>query len=131
MNVDRNDLLKACKDAWAMLSKNAEKSDSPKGLVLGGQPGAGKSNIVRTFKNNLSPKPIFINADDFRTLHPKFDEIQQQYGKDAPLHTGEFADNVASAMLHMAIRHRYNVIIEGTFRNPDTPINTVTAPRPI
>lgn len=125
MNVDKQDLLRACKEVWPLLSQKAEKSDSPIGMVLGGQPGAGKSNTIKALQKQLNKSFVFINADEFRSYHPCFDEIQQQYGKDAPLHTGEFAGNVASAMLHMAIRHRYNIIIEGTFRNPDTPINTL------
>lgn len=124
MNVNKQDCLIAFKKAWDLLDK-PPTSKNPVGIVLGGQPGAGKSNAIGVLKERLNQSFVFINADEFRQYHPHFNEIQQQYGKDAPLHTGEFAGNVASAMLHMAIRHRYNVIIEGTFRNPDTPINTL------
>ena len=125
MSDEKQDLLSACEDAWLFLSKNVETTTSPVGIVLGGQPGVGKSNVVRKVEVKLFPKPIFINADDFRSLHPQFDEIQQQYGKDAPLHTGQFAGQVASSILQLAVHARLNIIIEGTFRNPETPINTL------
>lgn len=118
-------MLDTNREAWSFLSKNAQSCASPVGIVLGGQPGAGKSNVVRIIEKSLLPKPIFITADDFRSLHPNFEEIQNRFGKDAPLHTGQFAGQIACAILEMALRSRFNIIIEGTFRNPETPINTL------
>ena len=43
----------------------------PKAYILGGQPGAGKSNIQRWLKRK-DKNIIAINADDFRVYHPLF-----------------------------------------------------------
>lgn len=124
MNVDNQELLQACNLAWLTIDK-PQPSANPIGIVLGGQPGAGKSNAIRIIQSQLHQTFLFINADEFREYHPRFDQIQQQYGKDAPLHTGQFAGQVASSILQLAVHARLNIIIEGTFRNPETPINTL------
>lgn len=32
-----------------------------------------------------------MNPDEYRVFHPKYDEIQQQYGDEASKHTGLFS----------------------------------------
>ena len=117
-------LQKACDLTWQRLSKYAQSVDEPMGIVLGGQPGAGKSRVAQTLIG-MMPKPIYINADEFRSLHPEYLALQAKYGADAPKYTGEFSGQVAENILMRAIDARISVIIEGTFRNPATPIKTL------
>ena len=99
---------------------------SPKGYVLGGQPGAGKSGLIEKAKDLCYDNIIIISGDDFRKFHPDYKQLQERYGKDSPKHTAAFAGKMTEAILNKAVSGHYNVVIEGTFRNPATPIKTLS-----
>ena len=115
-------------DIWRDLLRkypNAKPCVNPQGFVLGGQPGAGKSNLLEKIANHLDGNVLIINADEFRRYHPQFDEIQAHYGDDAPKHTAEFSGKMAEQILNKALTEHYNIAIEGTFRTAETPLNTL------
>ena len=115
-------------DIWRDLLRkypNAKPCVNPQGFVLGGQPGAGKSNLLEKIANHLDGNVLIINADEFRRYHPQFDEIQAQYGDDAPKYTAEFSGKMAERVLNKALTEHYNIAIEDTFRTAQTPLNTL------
>ena len=123
-----NDYSKEFKKIWDDLLDDyhlAKPCTNPQGFVLGGQPGAGKSNLLKQIENRLNGNVLIINADEFRRYHPQFDEIQAQYGDDAPKHTAEFSGKMAEQILNKALTEHYNIAIEGTFRTAQTPLNTL------
>ncbi|MBQ9183335.1 MAG: zeta toxin family protein [Neisseriaceae bacterium] len=123
-----NDYSKEIKIIWYELLDDyhlAKPCVNPQGFVLGGQPGAGKSNLLKQIENRLNGNVLIINADEFRRYHPQFDEIQAQYGDDAPKHTAEFSGKMAERVLNKALTEHYNIAIEGTFRTAETPLNTL------
>ena len=99
-------------------------SRKPLGYVLGGQPGSGKSVLTETIKKN-NKNIISINGDEYRSWHPYFSEIQNTYGKDSSKITAKFAGKVTEALIKKAIKEKYNVVIEGTFRTAETPLKTL------
>ena len=99
-------------------------SRKPLGFVLGGQPGSGKSVLTETIKKN-NKNIISINGDEYRSWHPYFSEIQNTYGKDSSKITAKFAGKVTEALIKKAIKEKYNVVIEGTFRTAETPLKTL------
>lgn len=98
---------------------------SPKGFVLGGQPGAGKSNLVGIIRQELNRNILIINGDEFRRYHPNFDGIQEQYGIDSPKHTAAFSGHMTERVIEKALREGYNISVEGTFRTTETPMRTL------
>lgn len=98
---------------------------SPKGFVLGGQPGAGKSNLVGIIRQELNRNVLIINGDEFRRYHPNFDGIQEQYGIDSPKHTAAFSGHMTERVIEKALREGYNISVEGTFRTTETPMRTL------
>ncbi len=98
---------------------------SPKGFVLGGQPGAGKSNLVGIIRQELNRNVLVINGDEFRRYHPNFDGIQEQYGIDSPKHTAAFSGHMTERVIEKALREGYNISVEGTFRTTETPMRTL------
>ena len=100
-------------------------SSLPKGFVLGGQPGAGKSNLVQKIRAELNRNLLVINGDEFRRYHPDFDDIQAQYGKDAPKYTAAFSGMMTERVIAKALAEGYNVSVEGTFRTADVPMKTL------
>lgn len=97
----------------------------PKGFVLGGQPGVGKSNLVRKINEELGGNLLVVNDDEFRRYHPDFDEIQAKYGKDAPKHTAAFSAAITEKVIAKALSEGYNISVEGTFRTAEVPMKTL------
>jgi UDP-N-acetylglucosamine kinase len=98
---------------------------NPQGFVLGGQPSAGKSNLLLEAKKRLSRNILEINGDNFRKYHPDYKKLQKEQGQNSSLHTQEFSGNMTNAILNKAIAEKYNIVIEGTFRTSKTPIKTL------
>ena len=103
----------------------ATPQDKPIGYVLGGQPGAGKSKLIEMVGNSFNRNIIIINGDDFRKYHPLYKNFQEQYKQDSPTYTAEFSASMVEAVLQKAIDEKYNIVVEGTFRTAQVPINTL------
>ncbi|MCT7910724.1 zeta toxin family protein [Aliarcobacter butzleri] len=99
--------------------------NKPQGFILGGQPGAGKSNLLLEAKKKLNRNILEINGDNFRKYHPDYKKLQKEKGQDTSIYTQEFAAKMANAILSKAINEKYNIVIEGTFRTVETPIRTL------
>ncbi len=99
--------------------------NKPQAFILGGQPGAGKSNLLREATLKLNDNLIIINGDDFRKYHPNYNELQKEKAENSPNFTAEFAGKMTETILKKALNEKYNIVIEGTFRTSETPINTL------
>ena len=54
---------------------NTKKSvDSPVAIVLGGQPGARKSNIYQIARKRFSNNLVELDCDAFRVYHPYYEK---------------------------------------------------------
>ncbi len=128
--TDDEAVAKAFDSAWKMVLEGTDEKIEPvmlpKGYVLGGQPGAGKSGLIKRATQLCFNNIIIILGDDFRKFHPDYKKFQEQYGKDSPKYTAAFAGKMTEAILNKAVKEHYNIVIEGTFRNPATPINTLS-----
>lgn len=118
---------KAFESIWDGLisEKTVRISSYPKGFVLGGQPGAGKSGLVRAIRAELGRNLLVVNGDEFRRYHPDFEAIQEKYGKDAPKHTAAFSGAMTEKVIAKALSEGYNISVEGTFRTTEVPIKTL------
>ena len=72
-----------------ILDKNplATPQKNPIGFVLGGQPGAGKSNLIDKIRKEQGKNVIVINGDDFRKYHPDYANLQISNQLDMPKHS--------------------------------------------
>ena len=105
---------------------NYKPVSNPKGIVLGGQPGAGKSNSVTNLKSShFGENVVVINGDEFRRFHPKFKEINDKYGKESVNYTGQLSGRITQMMIDKSVEERLNIIVEGTFRTAETPMKTL------
>jgi UDP-N-acetylglucosamine kinase len=93
-------------------------------IFLGGQPGSGKSNFY-TQDDNLS-NYIVIDGDRYRSYHPDYDDIVK-YDIDSYVErTQGFVNECIEHLIEDLSDKGYNLIIEGTLRNPNVPIKTCT-----
>lgn len=66
----------------------------PELIVLGGQPGAGKTGVLSTSQQELEAKGATwtINADDFAAYHPSYKQLQRTHGAAADMVRGVTSD---------------------------------------
>ncbi|WP_159991027.1 zeta toxin family protein [Pelistega ratti] len=119
-----DDVEKKFKDVWSdlLLGQTLSTSNNPKIVLLGGQPGAGKAFGSKKVIDELNGNVLVINGDDYRHYHSRYEDIYKVHNKEASKYTGDFAGLMVSKVRDEAIKHRFNVIIEGTFRTIETPL---------
>ena len=99
-------------------------NDFPQCYFIVGQPGAGKSTLANIFTGYLGGDVVFISGDDYRKYHPHYMELQKEYGDAAVLRTQKFAGAMTEALIGDLSDKKYNLIIEGTLRTVEVPVNT-------
>lgn len=93
-------------------------------FILGGQPASGKSNLANVIKSQFSDKKfLFVNGDIYRSFHPQADELVKAphtYSEKTQIFSNFFTEE----LIKEAAKNKYNIIVEGTMRNPQVPLNT-------
>lgn len=96
----------------------------PVAYILGGQPGAGKSSLHRIIKDKLNKNVITIDNDTFKSLHPNFELLVENYGKNYVEHVTPFSNKMTESLIEHFSNEGYNLTIEGTLRTLETPVKT-------
>ena len=91
-------------------------SSNPQGIILGGQPGSGKSFLSNEIKKEFIDNFIFISTDDLRPYHPAYSALQQN--PETVQNAANLVNPYASAWTERLIEHcitqKYNLIIDST-----------------
>lgn len=97
------------------------KSDSPTMVLVGGQPGAGKSTSIAAVEQEMKGRGGVMNiaADDLRQFHPKNAELMQKDDRTAADFTHADATRWAEKAEVYARAQGYNVLLEGTMKTPE------------
>ncbi|VOJ95005.1 zeta toxin [Streptococcus pneumoniae] len=106
------------------LTRGKKSSKQPIAILLGGQSGAGKTTIHRIKQKEFQGNIVIIDGDSFRSQHPHYLELQQEYGKDSVEYTKDFAGKMVESLVTKLSSLRYNLLIEGTLRTIDVPKET-------
>lgn len=91
-------------------------------IFLGGQPGAGKSYFYT--QDDSLVNYVFINGDKYRKFHPHYAEIIEYDLANMAQLTQYFTNRCVEQLIEDLSDAGYNMIIEGTLRNPAVPIGT-------
>ncbi|GHV48372.1 hypothetical protein FACS189499_07650 [Clostridia bacterium] len=122
-NYTPKQLTEAVEEIYFRYTKGMTAVSFPHAMILGGQPGSGKTTIQNAALAE-NPNMIVINADEFRRYHPNFAALNETFGVDSVLHTGAFSGAVAEKLIEKLSDEKYNLIIEGTLRTAETPLKT-------
>lgn len=91
--------------------------ESPSAVILGGQPGAGKSKLLdHSYQEFPGQNAVRINGDDFRQWHPHIQDILENDEANMAAHTDPDVRAWTKRLFDTAIETKRNVIFEGTMR---------------
>ena len=122
------------------LIKEASISDNPVAIYIGGQPGCGKSTMLRAIKEEKNNIVCIVGLDNYRIYHPnykKIEEVINEYwkdkketidsskGNDIAAFTSNFAGIVSDLIIEDLTDKKYNIAIEWGMRNPMVPLSTM------
>ncbi|QNR97713.1 zeta toxin family protein [Stenotrophomonas sp. 169] len=95
----------------------ATSLDSPKAIILGGQPGAGKGGLARAASSELRGDVIAIDPDALREFHPDVDRFREQNPYQWSGRTHMDASGWADEALGAASDAKKNLIFDTTLSN--------------
>jgi len=97
-------------------------SEHPTMVMVGGQPGAGKSKSMGAVESEFRGRGgvLTIAADDLRDFHPKNTLLMLANDRTAADYTHADASRWAEKAEAYARAHRYNVLLEGTLKTPES-----------
>ena len=90
-----------------------DPSGRPFAVIVIGQPGAGKSNVM-TYTGNELPTAVKIDIDDFRKYHPNFFELRQLPAEAYEAITGAFASRMIHLLTPALIERKHDLIFHKT-----------------
>lgn len=106
------------------LTRGKTISSTPKAVLLGGQSGAGKTTIHRIKQKEFQGNIIIIDGDSFRSQHPDYLALQEEYGKYSVDYTKDFAGKMVEHLIGELSKQSYHLLIEGTLRTTEVPRKT-------
>ncbi|QTG16986.1 BID domain-containing protein (plasmid) [Agrobacterium tumefaciens] len=114
-SIFRNDILPD------YLPEGVGRAWRPRLILLGGQPGAGKTAVLIASHAELdrSGPTIRIVGDDLRSYHPNFQAFQRQDPETASQFTQADAGRWAEKLLAAATERNVNIVFETTMRTPE------------
>ena len=91
-------------------------SSNPQGVILGGQPGSGKSGLPKQIIQEFKEAFIFISTDDLRLYHPAYESLQQnpETVQNAANDVSIYANYWTEKLIKYCIENKYNLIIDST-----------------
>lgn len=116
------DIIKILKENIVASKK---ESSQPKVILLGGLPGAGKTQLCNSVLKENSPREfVVIDVDDYRKYTPDLDKnyipTTEMVNK-----TASFCNKVADELLEYALQERKDIIVNTTLRETDLILNFI------
>lgn len=93
-------------------------------LLVGAQPGAGKTRGGDAAAQESGQPITRIIGDKFRQFHPRYHELLQMHPAAMPDGTAQALRGWVERAIAFARKNRYSVLVEGAFRNPEIPLHT-------
>ncbi len=98
----------------------------PIAVLLGGQSGAGKTTLHGLMRDYFSGNQVTVNGDGFRSYHPRYRQLDKEYGPESVNYTAKWAGSMTEAVVEALSLVGYNLAVEGTLRTAEVPTKTAT-----
>ena len=100
------------------LSQPVRTDETPKVIILAGQPGAGKSRLADR-GTDFDIGAVVVDVDTMREFHPSYKDAIEENDRTAADRVQSDAGTWADEVRDRAIEERHNIIIDATFKTPD------------
>lgn len=109
------------------LFRGATTVQTPTAIILGGQPGSGKTPLQAAAAREFADKGgiVKIIGDDLRAYLPHYKSLQRADDRTAGFYTDRDSGRLVEMAIAEAARRRVNVLVEGTMRDPETVVRTL------
>lgn len=127
MTFDKNIAEEMYNRASTQLKASVDKytpDDTKVVAIIGGQPGAGKSSITKKLEAKYNNNIVSLNGDDFKELYPRYTKLLAQDPDKTSDIVQPYSNYVVDRLKEDMMAKGLNVMVEGTMRNPDTPLKT-------
>jgi predicted ABC-type ATPase len=102
----------------------------PKVFILGGQPGAGKTELIGIVQQEMAGDVVICNADNFRQYHPRHAEIaKNEPAEFYPDITAPYAMLWNKMLRDYCEANRLNYVLETTFSSGSRMNDTISEVR--
>lgn len=98
---------------------------NPEVVILGGQPGSGKGELITQAQDILGINTVTCNADDYRDQHPAFKEIKSNHEQYYPDITADYSLVWNDRLRKYCEEKNFNYILETTFSSGDRMNDTI------
>ena len=115
--LDDEELLRAFQRIANCESMGITPSKQKIAVVVGGQPGAGKTNCITHSKNALGHNCVIIDNDAFRNYHPQVHEIKKYYPALFTDCTDQLSFKATPWLIDFMSDQGYNLIIHQTLKS--------------
>ena len=105
------------------VTKNKYPVSSPIAITLGGQPGAGKSNIYEIARERFSNNIVELDCDAFRIYHPYYKQIKNIFGNNDSIKTNPFIFKIVDLLIDELSNEKYNLIIESSLNSANSALD--------
>ena len=94
---------------------NVRPTDQAIAIILGGQPGAGKGELITIATKMLAGNLVICNADEYRDFHPLSDEIKANYEEFYPDITVDYSQPWNNGLRAFCEQQGLSYVMETTF----------------
>jgi len=116
--MNKDDVLKIFEANKNYILKDIRTDEKPIAVILGGQPASGKGSISRLIEEEYPNKKfLIVNGDVFREYHPNHSTLIKN-AESFSEKTQIFSNVFTEELIKTAGENKYNIIVEGTMRNP-------------
>ena len=99
--------------------------EKPTAIILGGQPGSGKSELITQAQSILGKNAVICNADDYRDYHPQSDDIKKNHEEFYPDITVKYSQPWNNQLKNYCEEQRLNYTLETTFSSGELMNKTI------
>ncbi|MBN8424414.1 zeta toxin family protein [Microbacterium esteraromaticum] len=102
------------------LFDSARKGSSPAFVLLTGAAGAGSGRAIARLRAEYGTELVPISTEDLEAFHPRYLDARFRMSPIGQRELSQFAASGLQASISHARQNGYSLLLEGTFRNPDT-----------